>query len=387
MGIYRTLLEEEVPHITEDDTNVDIKEIEDIVDDHDANEAEQQDAQDAAFGPDGGVDDIMDESAMAIWEFQVGQNQIMQTIGMHELNEAVNGREFIFEAADIKGFFASAKKKVIDFFKRIWNVLQKWAGNLAATIASNKKLVEKYADKIKSGAEKVDKNQSIKGYMFAALDGEVGDIKKKEARGIDKVTQPARDLSNATADNILDFDSGADEFDRQLKEIRGMLCGAESVDSSEFSAKLREHLFGSKEPEDLKLGGDKLKADKIIENLRDVHDDTKAVKEFMKTTKDQFNKVLNNLKTLEKAVNSGEDGVEKNKKMSACVRLNNFTTSCLTIMQTWRTGVLQAINARARQSRKVAMAYIRAENGATYSNKSQTPKSESYGFLGAYNLI
>ena len=114
MGIYRTLLEEEVPHL-DDNNNPDeqIKELQDVIEDQDANQAEQDAAQDAAYGPDCGVDDIMDESAYAIYEFECGHAQIMQAIGMHELQEAAAGREFIFEAADIKGFFKSVKDKIV----------------------------------------------------------------------------------------------------------------------------------------------------------------------------------------------------------------------------------------------------------------------------------
>ena len=313
MGIYRTLLEEEVPHIVpNDDTNVEIKEIEDIVDDHDANEAEQVDAQVAAFGP-GPVDDIMSESAMAIYEFECSQNAIMKVIGLHELSEAAAGREFIFEAADIKGFFKKAKDAIVKFFKKVWAVLQKWAGNLAAMFTTNKKLVEKYSKQIKEGASKVDKNETFKGYSFAALDGNIKDIGPKGDKAINLVKNQSKDLINATAENIGEYDQDAEKFDEDIRAIRSWLCGTE-CDAGEFSSNLREYLFGSSEKTDMKLGGDFLAPDKIISNLNDVKGDKEVVNKFMKETKDEFKKIIDNLNNIEKSVNNMSTKADNSKE-------------------------------------------------------------------------
>jgi len=383
MGIYRTLLEEEVPHITEDDTNVDIKEIEDIVDDHDANEAEQQDAQDAAFGPDGGVDDIMDESAMAIYEFECANNQIMQTIGMHELSEAVNGREFFFEAADIKGFFASAKQKVVAFFKKVWNILQKWAGNLAAMFATNKKLVEKHEKQIKDGYAKVTSDRDakkMKGYSFAGLNGKLPNPDMNvDAESLSSAAEKIRAAIDAGSND--ESLMSAEQLESTLSEIRKVLAGSE-CGASEFSSTLKKNLFGGDKATEMWMS-----ADEVLSTLKDIKTDREAAGKFMKESKKKFQEQIRNFDKLEKAASKVENGVARNALMAACTRYNKLTSTTLSLAQTRRSGVLSAIRARASQARAYALRYIRVANGEKYTPKKEEPKNESYGFLGNLGLI
>lgn len=384
MGIYRTLLEEEVPHITpNDDTNVDLKEIEDIVDDHDANEAEQQDAQDAAFGPDGGVDDILDESAMAIFEFECTQNAILKTIGMHELTEAVAGREFVFEAADIKGFFTKAKEAVIKFFKKVWAVLQKWAGNLTITFATNKKILEKHEKDLAAGYAKVtgDKNaKKMKGYTFDGLNGKIAsealDFEGyKPADAAEKI-RAAID-SKSAAEGLMD----AEQLYSNLAEIRRMLAGSECT-AGEFAATLKKNLFGGDAKEMW------MSVEDVKSNLKDTKGDKEKANAFMKSSKKQFQEQIKEFNNLEKAAAKLDDGAERNAIMAACTRYNKLVSTTLSLYQTRRSGVLTAIRARAAQSRSYALRYIRAANGQAYEEKKAKINGESaYGFLGSLNLV
>ena len=146
MSFYRSFLEEEMDTpILDDNNSPEIKEIEDIVNDQDANAEEQDDAQAAEFGPDDGVDDILDESYIAIAEAEGEFNKIVMSIGIHELNETVAGREVIYEAVDIKGYIKKAKDWVVSFFKKVWSVLQRYAHNIASVFKTNKGFADKYS--------------------------------------------------------------------------------------------------------------------------------------------------------------------------------------------------------------------------------------------------
>lgn len=381
MGIYRTLLEEEVPHL-DDNNNPDdqIKELQDVIEDQDANQAEQDAAQDAAYGPDCGVDDIMDESAMAIFEFEAGHAQIMQAIGMHELQEASMGREFIMEAADIKGFFKSVKDKVVAFFKKVWSVLQRWAGNLTAVFTSNKKFYSKYSAQIKAGFAKKDSGDSKKpkGYEF-----NIGEINKdatdtsKYLEGFASVADISKAIeSKGTVDNAMT----AEDVEEAMNKVRGALSTGGSVSAGEFSKELKKSLYGDTEPKEMWMSVEAVEAglaDK--KNLKD------STKKFMTEAKKQMKTTMNKLSTLEKTASKYEDATDRNKMMAICTRYSTFVRSVLTATQTWRSARLGAINAYARQARRYGMIYVAAANKEKH--KGFQKESTEYGFLGAMGLV
>ena len=379
MGIYRTLLEEEVPHL-DDNNNNDMKEIEDIVNDHDANEAEQQAAQDAAFGPDGGVDDILGESAIAIFEFEEGHAAIMQAIGMHELSEAACGRDFIMEAADIKGFFKSVKDKIVAFFKKVWQVLQRWAGNLKSVFASNKKFADKYSAQIKDGYEVYKGGKAkkdMKGYKF--------NIPKLDKANIDTsaMFEELKELENQIANKKLEGELAnysADKMEEELAVTRELFAGKKCSDS-EFHDALRDKYYGSIDPVDLVMT-----PDEVMTILKDSKNWKDKSKEFFTESKKQFKKALDKLSTLEKRASNfksdtAAEAALRNKVMTLCTQYTTGMRKILSYTQTWRSVHLGAVNACARQARRYGMAYVAAANKGKY--KGFQKESTEYGFLGA----
>ena len=390
MGIYRTLLEEEVPHL-DDNNNPDeqIKELQDVIEDQDANQAEQDAAQDAAYGPDCGVDDIMDESAYAIYEFECGHAQIMQAIGMHELQEAAAGREFIFEAADIKGFFKSVKDKIVAFFKKVWSVLQRWAGNLTAVFASNKKFAEKYATQMRTGYNICNSSKysgkKLKGYKFPTLDDDIKEAKAQKDAKIPEDVKKKIDELKAKLDHVGKYTKyesqiSAEDVEAFLNKVRGSACGEESVSASEFSSKLKKAIYGGEEPTEFWMT-----VDEVVKILSGKKDDAKAVNEFMKNAKKQSKEAIDLINGLEKAVSKVEDGQFRTGAMADCSRAITMERGSLTILQTWRSATLSAINARARQARRYGMAYVAAANRDKH--KGFQKESAEYGFLGNLGLV
>ena len=390
MGIYRTLLEEEVPHL-DDNNNPDdqIKELQDVIDDHDANEAEQQAAQDAAFGPDCGVDDIMDESAIAIYEFEAGHAAIMQALGMHELQEAATGREFIMEGADIKGFFKSIKDKIVSFFKKVWSVLQRWAGNIGAVCVTNKKFADKYASKMSDGYSIVTsssyKGKKLKGYEFSGVDGAIAVARSGKSSektfGTDKVMPAIRQaIEDKKEVSGLVGGLSTEEVEAAGNKFRGSLCNEDSVSTSDFSEKLKTHLYGSKEPKEMWM-----KVGDVTSILNNKKDARKDVTEFMKESKKQYSKVIKDFNDLERSASKMESGVTRNSIMSLITRYTTVIRTELTATQTWRNATLGAINARARQARRYGMAYVAAANKGKH--KGFQKESTEYGFLGSLGLV
>lgn len=390
MGIYRTLLEEEVPHL-DDNNNPDdqIKELQDVIEDQDANQAEQDAAQDAAYGPDCGVDDIMDESAMAIYEFEAGHAQIMQAIGMHELSEAAMGRDFIFEAADIKGFFKSVKDKIVAFFKKVWSVLQRWAGNLGAMFTSNKKFVDKYSAAMKDGyaictGGKYD-GKKLKGYEFTGIEKSIAIAKaNKDSSWIsdnaNEFLEAIRKAAEAKSDISSEAKTTAEEIEQMSNAIRGGFCGKESVSTSDFSSSLKEFLYGAKEPKEMWM-----KVEEVTTILNDKKNNKKAVTDFTSAAKKQMKTALDKVSQAEKAASKMDNSTNRNSLMAECARMSNYIRSALATTQTWRSATLSAINAQGRQARKYGMAYVMAANKSKH--KGFQKESAEYGFLGNLGLV
>ena len=71
--------------------------------------------------------------------------------------------------------------------------------------------------------------------------------------------------------------------------------------------------------------------------------------------------------------------------MADCSRAITMERGSLTILQTWRSATLSAINARARQARRYGMAYVAAANRDKH--KGFQKESAEYGFLGSLGLV
>ena len=385
MGIYRTLLEEEVPHITDNnDTDEQMKELIDVVEDQDANEAEQDRAQEAEFAEPGtSADELLGESWMAIYEFESGSNEIMQAIGVHELHEAASGREFLMEAPDIKGFFKSVKDKIVAFFKKVWQVLQRWAGNLRAVFTTNKKFGEKYGSAMATGLERLKKDKKeLKGYSF---DGLGNSVAAKVTSGGKSAVSKISDSLNLDA--IKNSNRDAEFYESLLNNFRGGLCGQPGgVTSGEYSKKLHDHLFGGPEPTKMWMD-----PKTIGDILADKKDDMKAVNEFMKESKTQMKKCIEELNKAEREASkagSNESDEEKKSRVSAQTQYTRAVAAMrqiLTATQIWRSHMLQAIRARAVQARRYGMAYVAAAGREKY--KGFQKESTEYGFLGSLGLV
>lgn len=387
MGIYRALIEEEIPHL-DDNNNPDeqLKELMDVVEDQDANQAEQDRAQEAEYAEPGTqADELLGESWMAIYEFEAANAMLMQAIGMHELNEAACGRDVLWEAPDIKGFFKTVKDKVVTFFKKVWSVIQRWAGNLAAVFTSNKKFVEKYGSVMETGHKILSADKSrkdMKGYSFNGMKS-----------GTDNITRKSDDASNDIkalfGSDFLEGKGGtnvsAEEVDEMVNKVRGGFCNKSSVTAADFHKELKDYLYGESEPKDMLMDVAAVK-----DALSDKKNDRKAVTDFMKESKTQMKKTLDVLNKAEKSF--GKD-VKDETGAAKTTRLQNQTQytraisgmrQILSATQIWRSTMLGAINARARQARRYGMAYVMAANKDKHKGFKE---STEYGFLGRLNLV
>ena len=389
MSIYRTILEEELDiPILDDNNSPEIKEIEDIVADQDANDFEQDEAQAAEFGPSDGVDDILDETYMAIAEAETEFNKLTMAIGLHEVNESAAGREVLYEAVDIKGYIKKAKDWVVSFFKKVWQVLQRFAANLTSAFHTNSSFAKKYASQIREGAKnfKNDGKVKLKGYDYTNLDRlTAGDAWSSSKGVLGKLAGYSKKVANWKEGEIGD----TSEFTNELKEntvkaYRKHLCGT-ACEAGEFREKLLDYVRGGEKKEM------KMDADKVIEILGSGKD-IKDCKDAIKKAKEDYKKTISMLNELEKSLNKNinsesnkKKNVENNKKLGAVMRLTEMFKEVLSTTQAARAVVLSSFRGRMAQARMYGQAYVAAANKGKY--KGFQKESAEYGFLSNLSLV
>ena len=193
MGIYRTLLEEEIAHL-DDENNTNIKEVEKTVDDQDANAAEQDRAQDAEFadpGTEDSIDDILNEEYLEI------------------MNEAKNPvpDEFIKFAKD---FFKKVDKQI--------KVIPKSGKSFEDYISSKHKMWYFFdlAD---------PRNNKLKGFLMYSLIGNIGStistavVSKTEYDKLLKIIEKAGIKKKSTKTGAFDFTTSRFAFSKDKKYI------------------------------------------------------------------------------------------------------------------------------------------------------------------------
>ena len=387
MSIYRTFLEEdlELGGVLDDDNSIELKQIEDVVNDQDANAFEQDEAQAAEFGTSYGEEEvadpeeIVDESFMAIAEAEINFNKIMMAIGIHEISEAAAGRDVIYEAVDVKGLFARAKKWVVDFFTKVWQTLKRFGANIAAAFKTNKQLADKYADRIKSGYGSYSKDgKKIKMWDFPNLDTALTGNKDSafSNAGVTKIMDRAKGSGDSSVISV-------DMVESTVKDYRKTLCG-EACDASDLREKMHDYIYG-KEKKEGYMGADAvitaLSSGKAIKDARKSMD--KAKKEY----KDAIKKLNDIESAATKAAN--KDGATQNDKdnMASAVRAIDIMKQVLTASQVARSVILSGAHARQIQARMFAHAYIAAANKANPKYKGFQKESAEYGFLSNLELL
>ena len=385
MSFYRSFLEEELDTpILDDNNSPEIKEIEDIVNDQDANAEEQDDAQAAEFGPDDGVDDILDESYIAIAEAEGEFNKIVMSIGIHELNETVAGREVIYEAVDIKGYIKKAKDWVVSFFKKVWSVLQRYASNIASVFKTNKGFADKYSSQITAGAKlyAADKKRKtdLKGYPYPKSDFDAIANSNKwktsaDASEMTKIMNLAKNIANYADDNSKSVAFSNDDLESYVGDYRKYILGTD-CSSSEFSDKLLNKMRGSSEKSKMNMD-----PAYVIEILK--FDQTKEITKAIKESKKEYKKVISNLESIQRNL-KGEKTTDSNA-LGNVIRMIDCFKKILSTTQVARGVVLKAIRGRAMQARVFGQAYVAASNKDKYRGFQK--ESAEYGFLSNLNLV
>lgn len=364
MGIYKNrLLESAATDLdsvqTPGDVGVDLDQVEKDIMGPDGIEAHRDEVEDAVEGV---VGDPIEEAYMAMYESEYNYGQFMKVLGMAELREASMGRDLVLEAADIKGFFANVKKIIKNLFAKVVEAFKKAINYITSTIASDKKLVEKYKDKIEAGW---DTDWKAKGYLFK-----------------DKIEMPNSFHSTATKDSL---DKLKNEYknnsfkkfdDEEKEECIELICGVKNTsDIGDLKKELDKELRGSDKPIDL---------DKTNVSVNSILSILSSEKEA-KAIKDSYNEIKKSYDESIKAVDKFEAEISKddvgnlNKSLTIADYFSKMLIFEKNVQNAVYTVCIKAAKDKRHQARKLARDLIVA--GTKHEPKHESAKVEKAGLF------
>lgn len=404
MSLYRAILEEDEVNGVIDTTSdgaPELKEIEDVVANFDANEYEQTEAQDADFGS---SDDpaegeaLLDETMIIIGEAQMWDNQIMQAIGIREVNALYEGKntDMLYEGVDdIKAFFKKIKDWVVSFFKKVWQVMKRYFANLSACVRTNSSFLKKYGSKLDDGAKAYwdgTHKMELKGYPWTKMKSSIDSVSSKENSIIKAIVDAQKETVKQLRSDDSSVavgaykDSTADTVAKEVDALRGMTVEENMVESGDYREKLMTYFRGAEEKSDYHMTGKEIR-DALDTNTKKA---VKKAKENLNKSKTEMKQQITALNNMEKTLQSKENNSKekdsgRSDKLKAVINYKNLMQGILTMMQVYRSAFLTGCRQYINQARIYGNAYIAAYNKG--DKKYKGFQSESAGFLSNVELV
>ena len=378
MGIYSAKIALESAVKPEDvinsptDIGAELDEIEKAIAGPEGIEAHSEEIEDANTGL---IGDPIEEAFMVMYESEYNYNQIMHTIGIHELAAASMGRDFVLEAADREGFFKRISDWLKDMFAKIAKAFKYAVAKIASLISNDKKFVEKHKEAILGGAEG---DWKAKGFVF------------KDTIAFEKDVFKATDWAAPAAEKIKDIKTtdakvSLDEFDNIKSEVLGKV--AKDVNDIEGMRKAlyAELRGGNSEP--IELDKSKISGNDVIAILSG-ENEKKAIVKAYDEVKNSYKESQAAVEKLRKEVKDGDKDFTANglsKAFAICeyyTRAIKFEKQVQTVVY---TTLIKAANEKRAQARKLAASFI----AAYQKPKAEEPKAknESADLFGGIKLI
>ena len=395
MSFYNIMKESAVQ--TPDDIGNDLDQIEkDILEDRE---------DDADIASNGILNDNTDdfdpvsEGFMIMYESLYNHNQLLRAIGIHELNEAYNGRELILEAADVKAWFEHVKDIFVKAFTKICEVFRTAVSKLNFAATNDKNLIENNKDILEKA--KTNKTEwEFEGYKYNNIRDSISAVQAFAKELEDEIIVPA-DNGGAPTPVKLSVDpvgDGAADYHQMYDIVLGINKAIDACDekgantlvadfldknrktltadkTKEFANKVLEAFRGSNEKVKITSTDDGFGIDDLM-SLLTTNRDLKYITDAYNKIKSQYKGILKDLKALEKTIKK-ED--KTSIKLSICDvfvkyarRANNLSTSVFTTM-------MKCARDRRSQARTILKVIINnaKEQTDTTATQPEEPKHES----------
>lgn len=397
MAIYRAMLEDSINDLdTNNDGAKETKELMDVIDKQEINAQEVEDAQDAEFGPDD-VDDILDETVIAIAESYTGYYAIIESLAIAELHEAARSNERgevrggrvseEFDKNTKKGVISAMKQRLAALCTRIISSINKLLTALKRVFFDNHALYAELAGKkiLKGGSRGM---LEVKGYPYDGLDKALKGFNK------DMVTSSVVYKKVNSGKAVSDSDIAGD-----YSRIFGGIMDVGNAESPRtYKKALIQALRGADKPVMVKMS-----AEDVLKILKNSKADYQLISNTAKLIKSEFKSAIKAIDSWasrggeargnarEGDARGGESGLSANAVAKAMNRYIDFVAAA-------RAAIVKASADRARQARKLAHKYWRAGLGKDVDvrgreargaemRESAIENSFKYGYLSNLNLI
>lgn len=340
-------------------------------------------------------ENFMEAALRHTYENTCNLNRIMQTIGIAELAEfEETGRDVVYEAADVKGFFAKIKASVMKIWQKIKGLFTKFFAKMKSFSKDDKAFVNKYRKQILA-ADLTD--FEYKGYEFtldvATASGiqkkfdDNAKIKKAFDFGVDDIKEYNWSKETDEAKTVF-----GEEISDVIEEARGVAIGSsDSFDQKEFTEELFK-LFrkGEDSKQDLDDKSDEIDPYEICRFLEGSSKTKKDIEDDFRVTEKNIKKVIKKLTDAENALykmksvkeadeeNNNDDkddkltDSDKSKRLKLVSTSSKIVNNCLTIMEQVEAAKMTAFNDKRKQCKAIAVKLI--------GRKNPNAKNESYGY-------
>ena len=295
--------------------------------------------------------DSVEEAFNIMYESEYNFNQIMRAIGMAELNEAANGREFFLEGANAKAFFEKIKNGLKKMFESITKAVKKVLHKLDFALKSDKKFISENKSKIEKAAKG---KWSYQGYKYTDLLDKAKNV--FNTTNLDNITTEMNKLREKADkdDDITDVD--IDALNVNIITIIGNREPVLNVDMGKHAHDLALELRNNQT--------EKRELNKYIDVNKDVIDvlksdrDTTKIRELYNECKKAFNKAISEIQKYEAKVSKTNDArstiqiqiaAMANKAYNRSLSVANLEYSCL----------MKAAREKRAQARAVAHIILR----------------------------
>ena len=318
---------------------------------------------------DTGCDDCVDEASIAIFESEFNMSRLMQRIGVVELHEFAEGRDFVLEGANMQAFIAKAREIITSLWKKAVELYQAGMKKLKEIFSVDRKLLAHEKEIIagcNAGGWELKDTYDLfkldpKNLKFDILTSGDNELSVKKL-----VTNTTGDLSAGTM--------AANEGELSKAACVKRVMGVDVKEPGDADAAIKKELYVRTDVDANTTGICEI----VIEVLK-TSKDIDALNAAYKNMKSKYSALLQELKDLErhyKTTDSKELGTIVTNTISAVTYEKGLQNKCYSIC-------LSAYRTRRSIARKLAMKWIGIAKKSAPKAKA---KNESAGLFD-FNLI
>lgn len=297
-----------------------------------------------------GVIECVDDPEVACYrialENEQNYNMIMNAFMMQEVAALEStGEELVYEAGKVKSFFSAVQEAINRFWQKIQGVFKNVMNKITASVAANKKFINKYKNE---KLLKPTKEAKFKGYNFPGYTPMFHRVPIELNKAID-----TSKLSTITKDNVDNAtEAFKNNFDNIKDKIRGAMCGkSTTITEDNYKDELKLSFYGSKEKVDVEL----IEFSKLIEQLDSAKNISNMLRDMYKNSQKAVSEIKKGIKKAEKDVEKNDN---KNAAMKYAKCFTDAVNASLPIMSMAFSAKISSLTSRMIQYKAMASFYI-----------------------------